>query len=110
MVDKVFVAKRVATRLRGAEHSVDAALVEASEMIAELLRARKELGLAANVGDTAVSKMTAAVAALSEARSAMVAAHADLAEVQLRIGIRTRMDTEDKVEPATSRAGLREVA
>lgn len=109
-MDKVFVAKRVATKLRGAEHSVDAALEEASEMIAELLRARKELGLAANVGDAAVSKMTAAVAALSEARSAMVAAHSELAEVQLRIGVRTQMNTEDKVEPATSSAGLREVA
>jgi hypothetical protein len=110
-VDKVFVAKRVATKLRGAEHSIDAALVEASEMVAELLRARKELGLAANVGDAALAKMTAAVSALSEARTSMVAAHAELAEVQLRIGIRTRLDgSEDKVEPATSSATLREVA
>jgi hypothetical protein len=110
-MDKVFVAKRIATKLRGAEHSIDAALVEATEMVAELLRARKELGLAANVGDVAVSKMTAAVAALSEARTAMVAAHADLAEVQLRIGVRTRMDGfEDKAEPATNVAPMREVA
>ena len=42
----------------------------------------------------------AAIAALSEARTAMVAGHAELAEVQLRLGIRTRMDgIEDKVEP-----------
>jgi hypothetical protein len=110
-VDKVFVAKRVATKLRGAEHSIDAALVEATEMVAELLRARKELGLAANVGDVAVSKLTAAVAALSEARTSMVAAHADLAEVQLRIGVRTRMDgAEEKAEPATAVGTLREVA
>jgi hypothetical protein len=110
-VDKVFVAKRVAAKLRTAEHSIDAALVEASEMVAQLLRARKELGLAANVGDVAVAKATAALAALSEARTSMVAAHADLAEVQLRIGIRTRMDgSEDKAEPATSKATLREVA
>ena len=40
----------------------------------------------------------------------MVEAHADLAEVQLRIGIRTRMDTEDKVEPTTAKGQLREVA
>lgn len=110
-VDKVFVAKRVATKLRGAEHSIDAALVEATEMVAELLRARKELGLAANVGDVAVSKLTAAVAALAEARTSMVAAHAELAEVQLRIGIRTRLDgAEEKAEPATAAVTLREVA
>lgn len=110
-VDKVFVAKRVAAKLRRAEHSIDAALVEASEMVAEMVRARKELGLAANVGDAAIAKATAAMAALSEARTSMVAAHADLAEVQLRIGIRTRMDgPEDKVETPASNVSLREVA
>jgi flagellin-like hook-associated protein FlgL len=110
-VDKVFVAKRVATKLRGAEHSIDAALVEASEMVAELLRARKELGLAANVGDAALAKITAAVTALSEARTSMVAAHSELAEVQLRLGIRTRMDGgENKVEDAPQVSALKEVA
>jgi hypothetical protein len=110
-VDKVFVAKRVAVKLRSAEHSIDAALVEATEMVAELLRARKELGLAANVGDAAVAKMTAAVSALSEARTSMVAAHAELAEVQLRIGIRTRMGgPEEKLETPEANTALREVA
>lgn len=110
-MDKVFVAKRVATRLRGAEHSIDAALIEASELVAELLRSRKEVGLAANVGDPALAKLAAAVTALSEARTSMVAAHAELAEVQLRLGIRTRMDgVEDKVEPTTAKVSLRDVA
>ena len=112
-MDKVFVAKRVATKLRSAEHSIDAALVEATEMVAELVRARKELGLAANVGDLAIAKLSASIMALSEARTAMVAGHADLAEVQLRLGIRTRMSQgpEDKVENEQPRvAGLKEVA
>jgi hypothetical protein len=111
-VDKVFVAKRIASKLRGAEHSIDAALIEASEMVGELLRSRKEVGLAANVGDPAMAKIAAAVTALSEARTAMVAAHAELAEVQLRLGIRTRMDgVEDKVEPESTQVrGLRDVA
>lgn len=111
-MDKVFAAKRVATKLRSAEHSIDAALVEASELVAEMLRARKEMSLAANVGDAALAKMTAAMSMLSEARSAMVAGHAELAEVQLRLGIRTRMNNaEDKVEneqPGVT--GLKEVA
>jgi hypothetical protein len=49
---------------------------------------------------------------LSEARSAMVAGHAELAEVQLRLGIRTRMNNaEDKVENEQSGVtGLKEVA
>jgi flagellin-like hook-associated protein FlgL len=107
-VDKVFAAKRVATKLRSAEHSIDSALVEASELVAEMVRARKEMGLAANVGDAALAKLTAAMSALSEARTSMVATHAELAEVQLRLGIRTRMVVEDKAEPATDE--LREVA
>ena len=52
----------------------------------------------------------AAMSALSEARTAMVAGHAELDEVQLRLGIRTRMDgIEDKVE-TRQRPSLREVA
>jgi hypothetical protein len=110
-VDKVFVAKRVAAKLRSAEHSIDAAMVEASELVAELLRARKETGVAANVGDAAVAKVAAALTALSEARTSMVAAHAELAEVQLRVGIRTRMDgAEEKLETPTSNVNMREVA
>lgn len=107
-MDKVFVAKRIQSKLVGTEHSVDAALIEATELVAELLRARKELGLGANVGDAALVKMTAAVSALSEARTSMVAAHKELNEVQLRLGIRTRM-TEDKVETEQSEP-LRNVA
>ena len=111
-MDKVFAAKRVATKLRSAEHSIDAALVEASELVAEMVRARREMGLAANVGDAAFAKLAAAMSALTEARTSMVAAHAELADVQGRLGIRTRMgSTEDKVEneqPGVT--GLKEVA
>jgi hypothetical protein len=107
-VDKVFVAKRVATKLRSAEHAIDAALIEASELVSELLRARTEVGVAANVGDAAMAKLTAALSALSDARTSMVGAHGELADVQLRLNIRTRMDIEDKAEPTT--ADLRDVA
>ena len=107
-MDKVFVAKRVATKLRSAEHAIDAALIEASELVSELLRARTEVGVAANVGDAALARLTAAVSALSDARTSMVGAHSELADVQLRLNIRTRMDVEDKAEPTT--ADLRDVA
>ena len=100
------------SRARTIRHCLDAALIEASELVAELLRARTQLGLGANVGDAALTKLTAAMTALSDARTSMVAGHAELAEVQLRLGIRTRMNaTEDKVEneqPGVT--GLKEVA
>ena len=107
-MDKVFVAKRVATKLRSAEHAIDAALIEASELVSELLRARTEVGVAANVGDAAMAKLTTALSALSDARTSMVGAHAELGDVQLRLGIRTSMTVEDKAEPTT--AELRDVA
>jgi hypothetical protein len=96
-VEKVFVAQRVATKLFAAENAVDAAMAETSELIADMLRARKDLGLSAVVGDAALVKMGEAIAALGLARTAMVAAHGQLDETKLRLGIRTKLaGFEDK--------------
>jgi hypothetical protein len=102
-VEKVFVAQRVATRLFATENAVDSALTEASELMADIMRARKDLGLSAVVGDAAVAKLVEAISALGEARSAMVAAHSELEETKLRIGIRTKLagyedKSTDKIE------------
>lgn len=111
-MEKVFVAQRVATKLFATEAAVDAAMVEVSEMIAELVRARKDLGLSAVVGHGASAKFAEAVQALAEARTAIVDAHAQLDETRLRVGIRTKMGgVEDKgvgIE-VQGRASLREV-
>ena len=96
-MEKAFVAQRVANKLFATENAVDAALAEASELMADMLRARRDLGLSAVVGDAAASKLVEAIAALGEARTAMVAAHAELETTKLRIGIRTKMaGYEDK--------------
>ena len=96
-MEKVFVAQRVATKLFATENAVDAALAEASELMADMLRARKDLGLAATFGDTAAARVVDAISALSAARSAMVAAHNQLDEAKLRIGVRTKLaGFEDK--------------
>jgi hypothetical protein len=90
-VEKAFVAQRVANKLFATENAVDAAIAEATEMMADMMRARHDLGLSATVGDAAVSKVIEAISALGEARSAMVVAHAQLEETKLRIGVRTKM-------------------
>jgi len=96
-VEKVFVAQRVATKLFATENAVDLALTEASELMADMMRARKDLGLSAVVGDGAAAKLVEAIAALGAARTAMVAAHGELGETKLRIGVRTKMaGYEDK--------------
>ena len=96
-MDKVFVAQRVATKLFATENAVDLALTEASELMADMLKARKDLGLSAVVGDAAASKLVEAIAALGVARTAMVAAHGELNDAKLRIGVRTKLaGYEDK--------------
>ena len=90
MTDKVFVAQGVANRLAATEKAIDAAMAEAAQLMASLRAARGELNLAAEVGDEAVSKVAEATHVLAQARRTVVAAHGDLAEVQLRIGVRTR--------------------
>jgi hypothetical protein len=56
-----------------------------------MLRARKDLGLSAVAGDAALAKVGEAIAALGLARTAMVAAHGQLEDTKLRLGIRTKM-------------------
>jgi hypothetical protein len=108
-VDKVLVARRVATKLRATEAAIDAALAEATELMGEMIRGRQETKISAISTDPSMSKVAAAIATLSEARTAMVAAHGELDELRLRVGIRTRMDgSEEKVEQAG--APLRDVA
>ena len=90
-MEKVFVVKRVAGKLHGTEAAIDAAMVQTAEMMAELVQARKDLRLSATVGAVVTTKVAAALAALSEARTAMVEAHGELDQTRLRLGIRTKM-------------------
>jgi len=91
-MEKVFVAKQVAAKLFATEASVDQALVEASEFMAEVLKARKEVNTSVVFADDVQVKLMEAIAALSAARTAMVGVHNELAEAQLRLGIRTKME------------------
>jgi hypothetical protein len=110
-VEKILVVRRVATKLFATENAVDAALAEATEMMSDMLRARKDINLAATSSDPAIAKVAAAIAALSEARTAMVEAHGELNDLKLRLGIRAKMSGgENKVEDAPQVTDLREVA
>lgn len=90
-MEKVFVVKRVAGKLHGTEAAIDAAMVQAAELMADMVQARKDLRVSATVGSVATDKIMAALAALSEARTAMVDAHSELDETRLRLGVRTKM-------------------
>lgn len=109
-MEKVFVAQRVATKLFASEKAVDAAMVQVSEMIAELVQARKDMGLSATVGNDATAKFAEAMQALASARTSIVEAHAQLDETRLRVGIRTKLaGFEDKDAYPAPQGVLREV-
>lgn len=111
IVDKLFVAKKVATKIRSTEAALDAALVEATELMGDMIRGRVELKVSAVATDPTMAKIAAAIAAMSEARTAMVEAHAAADELRLRIGIRTRLDgMEKKIDDESGQPSLREVA
>jgi hypothetical protein len=90
-MDKAFVAQRVANKLFATEDKVDAALAEATELMSELLKARKELNLSAVFGDEAVTKLADAIKTISDARATVVGVHNELNEAKLRLGLRTKM-------------------
>jgi len=112
-MDKVFIAKRVTKKLFETEAAVDGALIEATELMGEMLKARSEVNASLVFADDVQIKMMEAMKALSEARSAMVAVHNELNEAKLRLGIRTKMDIMEPVKngvaPEAERTTLREV-
>jgi flagellin-like hook-associated protein FlgL len=110
-MEKVFVAQRVAEKLFVTEAAVDGALVEASELMGEMLKARKDVNASLVFADDVQVKMMEAMKALSDARTAMVAVHNELNEAKLRLGIRVKMSSQDKTfaRADTAPAVLREV-
>lgn len=100
-MEKAFVAQRVAKKLFTTEAAVDSAMVEAAELMGEMLKARQDVNVSLVFADDVQVKMMQALKALSEARSAMVGVHSELNEAKLRLGIRTKMDFQMKPPQAS---------
>jgi hypothetical protein len=90
-MDKVLVAQGVANKLFATEKSVDAAIADAAALLTTMITARQQMELSATVGDATSAKVAQAIALLSQARTTMVEAHAELDELKLRVGIRTKL-------------------
>ena len=90
-MERALVAQQVANKLFATEDAIDQAIANASLLVGELVKARQELDVSAVFGDESFTRATAALAALGQARTAMVACHHDLNDAKLRIGIRTKM-------------------
>ena len=90
-MEKALVCQRVANRIWATEKAVDAAMAEAASLMMSIAEARVDLGLSAIVADEATQKVAQAIATLADARRAVVAAHANLDQTKLRIGVRTKL-------------------
>lgn len=86
-MNKVEVVKSVAAKLFAAEDAVDAAMVSNTQLLESIISGRRELGVAATTAELAQTRVAEAIAALSEARRAVMAAHAGLKNVQHRLGV-----------------------
>ena len=87
-MEKVFVVQKLAKKLWGTEAAVDAALVEAAELMRDITESRRELGVASTFAGEINVKLVAAMQALTEARTAMAAVHEEMTDAQLRLGVR----------------------
>lgn len=86
---KIEVANKVAKELWETERALDAAITQTGGFVTSMIEARQELNLSAVVGADVQTKVMEAMSALAQARSAVVAAHGDLAVLQRAMGIPT---------------------
>lgn len=105
-MDKIEVANKVADKLFATEHAVDDAMVRASQFLEAMVEARRELNLSAVAGEVATSRVAEAIAALSEARRSVMAAHGALQNLQTKMGLTVAFGA-DKYEEAGVSTGLR---
>lgn len=90
-MEKIFVVKRLTRKLWATEAALDNAMGDAADLLADYLKAHQELKLPTPYCDSVQIKLVEAMKAMSEARTAMVAAHREMGITRERMGIRTKM-------------------
>jgi hypothetical protein len=81
------VAEQVAGALFEAEAAIDAALAKTAALTGIMPSLRREAGASALIGQDAVERASQAIAALADARRAIVETHKELSVVQTQIGL-----------------------
>lgn len=94
---------QVARGLRHSEHALDEAIAHAMRLGADMVDARKASRFAACVGQNALAEVATSIQAMTTARAALIAAHAELKQVADEHHIPWRMDgpTETKEKHVT---------
>ncbi len=81
------VAEQVAGVLFEAEAAIDMALAKTAALAGIMPSLRKQAGASALIGQDAVERASQAIAALADARRAIVETHKELSIVQAQIGL-----------------------
>jgi len=91
-MDKVVLMKGVAAKLFASEAAIDVAISDTATLVSQMIEARTAANVSTTVDAKVHAKVAEAMMAMVTARSAMAEAHAEMNEVKLRLGVRTRMD------------------
>lgn len=86
---KTEVVRETAAALTAAEASMATALTDARQALARLTAAKRELGLTGTLGDAAISKAAASVAALELACEEITDGHREAYRVTQLVNLRT---------------------
>ena len=81
------VAEQVAGALFEAETAIDAAIAKTAALTGAMPSLRKQVGASALIGQDALERASQAIAALADARRAIVETHKELSIVQTQIGL-----------------------
>jgi hypothetical protein len=81
------VAEQIAGALFEAEAAIDAALAKTATLTGIMPALRREAGASALIGQDAVERASQAIAALADARRAIVETHKELSVAQTQMGL-----------------------
>jgi hypothetical protein len=90
-MEKAFVVRKVASQLYATEAALDDALLQTTDLVREVMQARRELNVSTLFADEINVKLMSAMQAVTEARTAMLGVHEEMKEAGLRLGLRTTM-------------------
>lgn len=85
-MDRTEAVAGVAGELYATELAVDSAIAHATALVQSMISARAELSISAVAGSGSQTRAIEAIAALSSAREAVVACHAELQKDHRRMG------------------------
>jgi len=85
--ERRMVAEQIACALFEAEAAIDAALSKTATLTGVMPALRKQAGASALIGQDAVERASQAIAALADARRAIVETHRELSVAQDQVGL-----------------------